>query len=99
DVLDDQGEALAKELGDAAVYRHLDVTEEDDWAAAVDDAHSAFGSLNVLVNNAAIHHVLPLEQETRADFERFLQVNLIGPFLVIQAVLPAMREAGRGSRR
>lgn len=35
DVLDEQGEALAAELGDAAVYRHLDVTSEDDWAAAV----------------------------------------------------------------
>ena len=97
DVLDDQGEALAKELGGAARYRRLDVTNEVDWAAAVDEAANAFGPVNVLVNNAAIHHVLPLEQETRDTFERFLQVNLIGAFLGIQAVIPAMRAAGGGS--
>lgn len=95
DVLD--GAELAKELGASARFRHLDVTKEDDWAAAVDEATSAFGPVNVLVNNAAIHHVLPLEQETRETFERFLQVNLIGAFLGIQAVIPSMRAAGGGS--
>jgi len=97
DVLDDQGKALADELGDAAIYRHLDVTDEGDWAAAVDEAQRAFGSLNVLVNNAAIHHVVPLADETRDWLERILQVNLVGAFLGMQAVLPAMKAAGGGS--
>ena len=49
DVVDDEGEALAMEIGDAAVYQHLDVTQEDEWQAAVEVATSRFGKLNVLV--------------------------------------------------
>jgi 3alpha(or 20beta)-hydroxysteroid dehydrogenase len=97
DVLDEPGEKLAADLGDACVYRHLDVSSEGDWADAVKAAVDAFGSLNVLVNNAAIHHILPLEQETREFFDRILSINLVGPFLGMQAVLPAMRAAGGGS--
>ena len=97
DVLDEPGEKLAAELSGSVVYRHLDVSSEDDWAGAVAAATDAFGAVNVLVNNAAIHHVLPLEEETRQFFERILAINLIGPFLGIQAVLPAMRAAGGGS--
>ncbi len=54
DVLDDEGRAVADELGAACRYVHLDVTDADHWAAAVDTALSAFGQLNVLVNNAGI---------------------------------------------
>ena len=52
DILDEKGKALAAELGDSARYVHLDVTEADQWDAAVDTAVEAFGKLNVLVNNA-----------------------------------------------
>jgi 3alpha(or 20beta)-hydroxysteroid dehydrogenase len=97
DVLDAEGAALAEELGDAGRYRHHDVTSAADWAAAVDDAVGAFGSLDVLVNNAGIHHVTPIEDETLEVFERTIRVNLYGPFLGIQAVLPAMRAAGGGA--
>ena len=97
DVLDDAGEALAKELGNAAIYRPLDVSDEAQWAAAVDEAVRTFGKLNVLVNNAAIHHIVPIEEETREFFEHILAVNLIGPFLGMQAVLAPMRAAGGGS--
>ena len=54
DLLDDQGEALAAELGDSARYCHLDVTDEADWAAGVQLAVSDFGGLHVLVANAVI---------------------------------------------
>ena len=97
DVLDEPGEKLANDLGDAAIYRHLDVSKEADWAAAVQATLDAFGTLNVLVNNAAIHHIVPIEQETREFFDRILAINLIGPFLGMQAVLPAMRAAGGGA--
>jgi len=96
DVLDEDGTAVAAELGASARYVHLDVTDPDAWAAAV-AAAEAFGPLNVLVNNAAIHWVRPIEHETVEGLDRMLRVNLVGTFLGIQAVVPAMRAAGGGS--
>src|SRR5688500_6520668 len=63
DVLDDDGAKVAADLGDDAVYVHLDVTNADDWTSAV-EAAERLGPLNVLVNNAAIHWVKPIELET-----------------------------------
>src|SRR6476619_350402 len=63
DILDDEGNRLAKELGDAARFVHLDVTQPDHWKAAVDVALREFGRLNVLVNNAGI-----LNGNTLKDF-------------------------------
>ena len=54
DVLDDAGRRVAAELGDAARYQHLDVTNEDDWHTAVLATLAHFGRLDILVNNAAI---------------------------------------------
>jgi 3alpha(or 20beta)-hydroxysteroid dehydrogenase len=54
DVLDAEGEVLAKELGPAARYVHLDVTDDDACAAGVDDTVQAFGGIDAIVNNAGI---------------------------------------------
>jgi 3alpha(or 20beta)-hydroxysteroid dehydrogenase len=97
DVLDEAGEKTAAELGAAACYRRLDVRLASDWADAVAAARARFGPVNVLVNNAAILEVAALEETTRARLGELLDVNLVGPFLGIQAVLPAMRAAGGGS--
>ena len=90
DVLDDEGKALADELG--ADYRHLDVSEEDDWATVV--AETRF---TVLVNNAGILHFAALTDTTLADYERVVRVNQIGCFLGMRAVVPGMIAAGGGS--
>ena len=70
DILDEQGQALADELGDAARYVHLDVTDADQWQAAVDTAVTEFGKVNVLVNNAGIVAGGPDEVTRRGEVEQ-----------------------------
>src|SRR5207244_2884460 len=77
DVLDDAGRAIAESLPGPAVYRHLDVTNEDDWAAAVAAAEEHLGGLDGLVNNAGVLHMAPIEETTVADVARLLSVNVI----------------------
>jgi 3alpha(or 20beta)-hydroxysteroid dehydrogenase len=97
DVLDDLGERVAKEIGENAVYRHLDVTSQDDWDGAVDTATSVFGQLNVLVNNAGILKVGLIESMSREDYMAIINVNQVGCFLGMQTAVPALRAAGGGS--
>jgi 3alpha(or 20beta)-hydroxysteroid dehydrogenase len=97
DVLDERGEARAKELGSSAAYVHLDVGSEEEWSRGVEATLQRFGSLQVLVNNAAVLHLASLPDTTRADFERVVRVNQLGPFLGMRAVVEPMRRAGGGS--
>jgi 3alpha(or 20beta)-hydroxysteroid dehydrogenase len=97
DVLDPEGEQLAASLraeGLAVEYRHLDVTRAADWAAAVQQLDGDTGRVDVLVNNAGIIHVNPLVEETGAAWNQILAVNLTGPLLGIQAVVPVMSRTG-----
>ncbi|GAA2670557.1 glucose 1-dehydrogenase [Streptomyces lunalinharesii] len=97
DVREEEGRALVAELGDAARFVRHDVTDADGWRTVVDTAVTAFGRLDVLVNNAALWRTAPVDQETRENFELLMRVNLLGPFLGIQAAVPALRDAGGGS--
>ena len=103
DVRDDEGQALAGELGAAARYVHLDVTDEQQWAAVVNHARDWRGRIDVLVNNAAIVPMGGLggpgdaTVQSVADFRRTLDVNLVGTFLGMTAVLPVMRAQHHGS--
>jgi 3alpha(or 20beta)-hydroxysteroid dehydrogenase len=97
DVADDAGKAFAETLGDDAYYRHLDVSNEDDWASVVDEAVQTFGTVNVLVNNAGVLHFSSVEETKLADYERVVRINQFGCFLGMRAVIPAMSAAGGGS--
>lgn len=97
DVLDAEGEALAAELGEAAIYQHLDVTDEAGWEAVAKMAKETFGPVTALVNNAGIVLQVPIGQTTAEDFRKVLDVNLTGVFLGIKAIVPQMIEAGGGA--
>ena len=97
DVLADDGAALAAELGDTVRFYHLDVTSEDAWASVVAKVEADLGPVDVLVNNAGILLFKSILQTTKADYERVLQVNLVGEFLGIKAVAPGMIARGKGS--
>ncbi|NIH88017.1 glucose 1-dehydrogenase [Amycolatopsis granulosa] len=95
DVADDDGAALAAEIG--AVYQHLDVSREDDWDVAVRRAEDEFGGLTVLMNNAGILHFSELAETSLADYQRVVGVNQVGAFLGMRSVVEPMTRAGGGS--
>ena len=97
DLLDDDGERLADQLGESARYVHLDVSDPAQWTQAVEYATSEFGRLDGLVNNAGVSTGQFIEHEPVDHFRSVLEVNLVGVFNGIQAVIPTMRAAGGGS--
>jgi 3alpha(or 20beta)-hydroxysteroid dehydrogenase len=97
DILDDEGKAVAAEVGEASRYVHLDVTKPEDWDAAVATAIGEYGGVDVLVNNAGIINIGTLEDYALSEWHRILDINLTGVFLGIRAVVKPMKEAGRGS--
>lgn len=97
DVLDDEGEALAADLGDVVRYLHADVTSEADWAKAVSLAVEEFGGLDVLVNNAGIVKVSPIATCSLDDYMSVINVNQVGVFLGIKSAIPAMASKKSGS--
>ena len=100
DILDDAGrqtEAQLRELGYECTYVHLDVTSETDWDAAVQTAVTAYGKLDILLNNAGILIRKNIEDTTETDWDRIFAVNAKGVFLGTKAALPALRANGGGS--
>jgi 3alpha(or 20beta)-hydroxysteroid dehydrogenase len=97
DVLHAQGEEVASGIGDAALYLPLDVTREADWERVVTRVLGDLGRIDVLVNNAAILHMGALERTSGDVLRRVLEVNVVGPYLGVRAVLGAMRRQGGGS--
>ncbi|MFD0270068.1 SDR family NAD(P)-dependent oxidoreductase [Streptomyces sp. NPDC127106] len=102
DVLDERGAAVAKEIGEEigggrARYVRLDVSREEDWAAAVAAAKEAFGHVDGLVNNAGILRFNELAATPLAEFQELVQVNQVGAFLGIKALAPEIGAAGGGT--
>jgi 3alpha(or 20beta)-hydroxysteroid dehydrogenase len=99
DVRVDDGEASVAALGggDRAVFVRHDVRDEAQWGDVVGAATNAFGGVDVLVNNAGIHHITLIEDETLDGLRALVDVNLVGVFLGIQAVIEPMRQRGGGS--
>ena len=97
DVLEDDGKALAAEVGAQVAFAHLDVTSEDGWAETVALAERTFGPVDVLVNNAGILSFASIEESNQQAWRRVIDVNLTGQYLGIRAVIASMRDAGGGA--
>jgi 3alpha(or 20beta)-hydroxysteroid dehydrogenase len=97
DVVDDDGKALAEDIGEAARYVHHDVTDEASWDEAVRMTVDTFGKLNVLINNAGILKWSPMHKMSLDDYMAVIRVNQVGCFLGMKAVIRAMRDAGGGA--
>jgi 3alpha(or 20beta)-hydroxysteroid dehydrogenase len=96
DVDDAGGAAVAAAFGRCGLFVHLDVRDAGDWERAV-QAAAALGPLGVLVNAAGMVEWGGVVDMPEASFRRLFDVNAVGPFLGMQAVVPAMRAGGGGS--
>ncbi|WP_255374838.1 glucose 1-dehydrogenase [Mycobacterium sp. GA-2829] len=97
DMADESGQHLAAELGPAAMFVHLDVTDAQQWRALVERVTDAFGPISVLINNAGILVLHTVETASEAEYRRVIEVNQVGQFLGMQAVIPGMKALGGGS--
>ena len=96
DVLDDGGD-VAAQLGEAAEFRRMDVTDERAWRQTVEYVMGRHGRLDVLVNNAAITFIRLMMETSPDELQKVLAVNLMGPYLGMQAVVPHMVRQGKGA--
>lgn len=92
-----QGRALAAELGPAALFVECDVARREHWDALLAQVIATLGAPSVLVNNAALLDVDPIDTVDEDTLTRLFRVNQLGPVFGIQAVLPSMRALGYGS--
>lgn len=100
DILDDEGKKVEQKIideGGSANYVRLDVRNDKDWDKAVKLAVKKYGKVDILVNNAAILTLSTIEQTTKEEWDRVMDINMWGIVLGTKAVLPEMRKAGGGS--
>ncbi len=90
-------QAAASQIGELAVALPCDVSDPDAIAAVVTElARAGVAAPDLLVNNAGLFPLGPLHETTAADFARTIDVNLVAPFRLLRAFLPAMRARGSG---
>jgi NAD(P)-dependent dehydrogenase (short-subunit alcohol dehydrogenase family) len=100
DVQDEAGEETAAAIragGGDALYVHLDVTDEEGWGAAVARVLAERGRLDVLVNNAGLGDLAPIEETTIADWERTIAIDQTGVFLGMKSCAEALKASEHGS--
>ena len=100
DIDDDEGAKVARQIVDSdgeAIFVHLDVTKETDWRDAVESTVTAFGALNILVNNAGISGAGVNDFGDTELWDGLMEINIKGSYLGIKYVVSEMRKAGGGS--
>jgi 3alpha(or 20beta)-hydroxysteroid dehydrogenase len=98
DINDEQGEKIAAELGENAVFIKADVTSLADWQRVVAETEATFGPVTVLINNAGI--IGPIAETVEFEEEDYLRVcavNQHSQFYGMKCVIPSMQQAGGGS--
>lgn len=97
DILVEDGQALANELGENAKFMKHDVTNASDWERVIADAEATFGPVNILVNNEGIAPNNPIEKTTEEEYRKVIDVNQVSVFLGMKAVFTSMQKVKNGS--
>ncbi|WP_308203555.1 glucose 1-dehydrogenase [Gordonia rubripertincta] len=96
DLAEQAGKSLAAELGDAASFCRLDVSNESDWQKVLAHTLEVHGTVNVLVNNAGIQYFVGVEDIDAEGVMRLFSINVLGSMLGVKTVAPTMKKAGAG---
>ncbi|MCK1981388.1 MULTISPECIES: 3-hydroxybutyrate dehydrogenase [Peribacillus] len=91
----DAAESL-KKLGFDSIGIKADVTKEEDIVNMVKEAKETYGSVDIVINNAGLQHVSPIEDFPTAKYELMIKIMLTAPFILTKAVFPIMKEQGFG---
>ena len=97
DMNDTDGQLVADEIGESALYLHLDVSNEDNWKSVIAQTMETFGKLDILVNNAGIITLGSVVDTDLDDYRKTNAVNNEGVFLGCKHAIPAMEQSGGGS--
>lgn len=97
DVKDDEGEELARRIGDHALFLHHDVVDEAGWTSVVDRTVDHFGGVDVLVNNAGILKMQTMAAMSLDTFRLMMDVNVTSVWLGMRAAADSMTARGGGS--
>ncbi len=97
DMNDADGQAVADEIGDNALYLHLNVCDEENWKSVISQTLETFGKLDILVNNAGIITLGSVVDASLDDYRKTNAVNNEGVFLGCKHAIPAMEQSGGGS--
>ena len=97
DVLQREGEEVAKGIGDGARFMKLDVTSEADWQTVIAATEREFGKLDILVNNAGISGTYQPDTLSTEAWDKVMDINAKGVFLGMKHAIPAMKRAGGGA--
>lgn len=97
DIAGDLGEKVAADIGPSAAFMQHDVTDEAGWARVVDLARDRFGPPTVLINNGGVGAYGGIHEIESDYMRRIMEINFMGSFFGIRAVVPSMREMGGGA--
>ena len=97
DVNDDAGQEVAQRLGSAARYASLDITNEEHWQSVVEQTLQDHARIDVLVNNAAVLHLGAITNTSAETYKKVFEVNTLGAYLGMRAVIKTMQKQGSGS--
>lgn len=93
-----RAETAAKEFGDSAIAVKIDVTKKESIDEAVAKVAETLGSIDILINNAALFTAAPIVEITEADYRKVFDVNIYGPLFTLQSVAKQMIAQGKGGK-
>jgi 3alpha(or 20beta)-hydroxysteroid dehydrogenase len=97
DISEENGRKIVQQIGASAIFVKHDVANEAGWRTVVDAATRQFGGVNILVNNAGVPGNKKIQDTDPAFMRRVIDVNLMGTYLGMRAVIEPMRKAGGGA--
>jgi 3-hydroxybutyrate dehydrogenase len=89
-------QARVSEFNKQCAFFVCDVTNETQFLSAIDEAIMQFGHIDILINNAGVQYIAPIDEFPSDTYRKLIDIMLIAPFIAIKKILPLMKEKGDG---